>query len=124
MEHIKCGKRQEYKIKRPADLSIVKRLGRFYWVLRYNIICTSANERYEKHENNAKIAPLKEHFHTVYLKNTNISYGANLTSSKLLAFIVKAKLVYAFTHLPAIFPAFEQLYSASAFVEIVPKRRG
>ena len=87
-------------------------------------ITLSANERYEKYENNAKIAPLKEHFHTVYLKNTNISYGAYLTSSKMLAFIVKAKLVYAFTHLPATFPAFEQLYTASTFVEIVPKRRG
>ncbi|MBR5822880.1 MAG: hypothetical protein IKY67_01905 [Paludibacteraceae bacterium] len=85
------------KIKRPADLSIVKRLGRFYWVQRYNIICTPANERYEKYENNAKIAPLKEHLHTIYLKNTNIVYGAY-------------------------FPAIEQLYSASAFVEIVPKR--
>ena len=37
MEHIKCGKKQEYKIKRPADLSIVKRLGRFY---SENLGCT------------------------------------------------------------------------------------
>ena len=84
------------KIKRPADLSIVKRLGRFYWVQRYSIICTSANERYEKYENNAKIAPLKEHFHTVYLEYANIAHSAY-------------------------FPAIEQLYTASAFVEVIPQ---
>ena len=40
---------------------------------------------------------LQENFHTIYLKNTNIPHCTN-------------------------FPAIEQLYSASAFVEIVPKR--
>jgi hypothetical protein len=44
-----------------------------------------------------KYNSLQENFHTVYLKYANIAHGAY-------------------------FPAIEQLYTASAFVEIVPKR--
>ncbi len=60
--------------------------------------------------------------HTIILEYVDIAHGADLTSSKLLTLVVKAKLVYAFTHLPATFPAIEQFNTASAFVEIVPLR--